>query len=118
MATATDNLRRICIYPWAYGEEDCDSNLEEIMNVIAEGTKNVEEFHFYGHSTALGAFDKFIDKKKSALRSFSIINWLDDFIPQAHVNQTMIVLMIKFRNVVVSYSRGTEMHEMENLFFD
>lgn len=92
MATAKDNLRKISIYPSAYDEYGI-CNVEEIMNVIAKGTKSVEVLHIEQHIISLSSFDKFIDKNKSTLRSFSVINSADDLITQADVDKMVEKLL-------------------------
>lgn len=77
MASPKIHLKEIQIYLLMGEEEDDDeydeNRAETIMNIIAEGTGNVEilQFHEY-YCPPLFSFDLFISKNKSTLRSFSI----------------------------------------------
>lgn len=44
------------------------------MNIIAEGTKNVETLYISDGKISSGAFDKFIDKNKSRLKSVGVFH--------------------------------------------
>jgi len=58
-----------------YFDED-QSITKEAMKIITKGTKNVERFYFGDENPfSLVDFHKFIDKNKSTLKSFSIVNY-------------------------------------------
>lgn len=75
VATPKHQLKEIRIFSLA-PRAKIDSNAENIMDIIVEGAKKVEIFHFLciRYDPSLGALDKFIDNNKSTFRSFSITN--------------------------------------------
>ena len=79
IATPKDNLKVLRIY-YTVNEQAGVSSMETIMDLIAEGTRNVQILDVKELKTSLGAFDNFIGNNKSSLRSFSVINTVDDFI--------------------------------------
>lgn len=66
------HLKELRIYSKHFTEEDEDSRAEGIQDIITEGTKDVEIFHF--HYILDNISDKHIGKNKSTLLSFSITN--------------------------------------------
>lgn len=70
MYTTKNNLKEIRFDHSIYDNADA----ETIMNIIAEGTENLEILHIRCDIRSLSAFDKFIDKNKSTLRAVTILN--------------------------------------------
>lgn len=77
MSTPKHQLKEIRILS-DINEEDVYRKPETVTNIIAKGTKNVQELQIPCWFACFGAFTKFIDKSKSTLRSFSIINNIHD----------------------------------------
>ena len=85
MATPKDHLKKLSIHTYDFDEEgdDHDSSNKTILNIITEGTKNVETFCFDNDITSIGIFDKLIGENKSTLRYFSVNNKTRNLISQS-----------------------------------
>lgn len=102
MHTPKHHLKKLKIDGIFVGDEEDDDyanelNADTALSIIAESTTNVEILHFQcSVPLSLGAFDKFIEKNKSTLRSVTISNEsTDDPFFQPDVGG-MIRILFKF----------------------